>query len=45
VDGTCQGTSIGTDLNFYVLREHPADDPHGWGPVMLAGTEILRAKN
>jgi rhamnogalacturonyl hydrolase YesR len=42
VSGTCQGTSIGTTLDFYVSREHPADDPHGWGPVMLAGTEILR---
>ncbi|HEV2328352.1 MAG TPA: glycoside hydrolase family 88 protein [Verrucomicrobiae bacterium] len=44
VSGTCQGTNIGTDLNFYISREHPADDPHGWGPVMLAGTEILRGK-
>ena len=42
VSGTCQGTSIGTTLDFYVSREHPADDPHGWGPVLLAGTEILR---
>jgi len=41
VSGTCQGTSIGTDLDYYIMREHPADDPHGWGAVMLAGTEIL----
>lgn len=45
VSGTCEGTSIGTDLNFYINRDHPADDHHGWGPVMLAGTEILRQKN
>ncbi|HEY1790420.1 MAG TPA: glycoside hydrolase family 88 protein [Verrucomicrobiae bacterium] len=45
VSGTCQGTSIGKTLDFYVAREHPADDPHGWGPVMLAGTEILQGKN
>lgn len=41
VSGTCQGTNIGTNLDFYISREQPADDPHGWGPVMLAGTEIL----
>ncbi len=45
VHGTCQGTSIGRDLNYYVLRDHGANDPHGWGPVMLAGTEILREKD
>ena len=41
---TCQGTSIGTTLDFYLERERPPDDPHGRGPVMLAGTEILLAK-
>jgi len=45
VSGTCEGTSIGTDLDFYVSRKHGANDPHGWGPVMLAGTEILRGNN
>jgi rhamnogalacturonyl hydrolase YesR len=40
---TCQGTSIGTNLVFYVERQRPPDDPHGRGPVMLAGTEILAA--
>jgi rhamnogalacturonyl hydrolase YesR len=43
VQGTCQGTSIGTNLDYYIHREHAGDDPHGWGPVMLAGTEILLA--
>jgi rhamnogalacturonyl hydrolase YesR len=43
VKGTCQGTSISTDLNYYIQRERPDDDPHGPGPVMLAGTEILSA--
>ncbi|HEV2453358.1 MAG TPA: glycoside hydrolase family 88 protein [Verrucomicrobiae bacterium] len=43
VGGTCQGTSIGRDLEYYIKRERPADDPHGWGALMLAGTEILRA--
>jgi rhamnogalacturonyl hydrolase YesR len=43
VKGTCQGTSISTDLNYYIQRERPDDDPHGPGPVMLAGVEILSA--
>jgi rhamnogalacturonyl hydrolase YesR len=41
VNGTCEGTSIGMDLDYYINRRRPVDDPHGWGPVMLAGTEIL----
>ena len=43
VTGTCQGTNIGRDLDYYVKRERPDDDPHGRGPVLLAGTEILLA--
>ncbi|HTV43179.1 MAG TPA: glycoside hydrolase family 88 protein [Candidatus Sulfotelmatobacter sp.] len=42
VSGTCRGTNIGKDLDYYVKRDRPADDPHGWGPVMLAGTELLK---
>ena len=42
---TCQGTSIGRTLGFYLNRQRPPDDPHGRGPVMLAGTEILLAAN
>lgn len=38
---TCHGTNIGGTLEFYANRPHDGDDPHGWGPVMLAGTEIL----
>lgn len=45
VSGTCQGTNIGTNLDYYITREHPANDPHGWGPVMLAGTELLRSRH
>jgi rhamnogalacturonyl hydrolase YesR len=43
VKGTCAGTNIGTDLQFYVDRPHPDDDLHGRGPVLLAGTELLIA--
>jgi rhamnogalacturonyl hydrolase YesR len=45
VNGTCEGTSIGTTLDFYINRRRPDDDTHGRGPVMLAGVELLSAKN
>lgn len=45
VHGTCQGTNIGLTLDYYARRERPDDDPHGPGPVMLAGTEILSAQD
>jgi unsaturated rhamnogalacturonyl hydrolase len=44
VNGTCEGTSIGTDLNYYVTRQRPPDDIHGPGPVLLAGAELLAAE-
>jgi rhamnogalacturonyl hydrolase YesR len=44
VKNTCAGTGIGTTLDFYINRPHPDDDPHGWGPVLLAGTELLLDK-
>lgn len=43
VKGTCQGTNIGMDLDYYVNRLRPDDDLHGPGVVLLAGTEILEA--
>ncbi|HUE37365.1 MAG TPA: glycoside hydrolase family 88 protein [Candidatus Acidoferrum sp.] len=43
VKGTCQGTNIGMDPDYYINRSRPDDDPHGRGPVLLAGTEILAA--
>ena len=44
VIGACQGTGIGEDLEAYVERARLDDDQHGPGPVMLAGAEILLAK-
>ena len=44
VNETCIGTNIGQDLNYYVNRQRPSDDMHGRGPVLLAGTELLMAK-
>ena len=43
VQNTCAGTNIGTTLEFYINRPRPEDDPHGRGPTLLAGTEILAA--
>jgi len=45
VNGTCEGTNIGTDLAFYIQRGRPDDDLHGRGVVLLAGAEILKAKS
>ena len=44
VNGTCAGTNIGLDLEFYANRPRPDDDLHGRGVVLLAGTEILNPK-
>jgi unsaturated rhamnogalacturonyl hydrolase len=44
VNGTCEGTSIGTDLSYYIARQRPPDDIHGPGPVLLAGAELLAAE-
>src|SRR5262249_27186455 len=44
VKGTCQGTNIGKELDYYAKRERPDDDLHGRGVVLLAGTEILLNK-
>jgi unsaturated rhamnogalacturonyl hydrolase len=43
VADTCHGTNIGGTVEFYANRPHDGDDPHGHGPVVLAGTEILMA--
>ena len=41
ITGTCIGTGYGDDYVFYYHR--PAvDDVHGYGPVLLAGSEVIR---
>jgi len=41
VDGVCIGTNYASDIMYYYHR--PArDDPHGYGPVLLAGSEMIR---
>jgi rhamnogalacturonyl hydrolase YesR len=44
VNGTCIGTNIGQDLDYYVKRPQTDDDLHGRGVVLLAGTELLLAE-
>jgi unsaturated rhamnogalacturonyl hydrolase len=40
IDGTCVGTGYGDDYVFYYYRPM-ADDVHGYGPVLLAGSEMI----
>jgi rhamnogalacturonyl hydrolase YesR len=44
VNGTCEGTNIGFELDYYANRKRPDDDLHGRGVVLLAGAEILAGK-
>jgi unsaturated rhamnogalacturonyl hydrolase len=41
IEGVCAGTGIADDLVYYYHRPTPLNDPHGIGPVLLAGSEIL----
>ena len=42
VEGTCVGTGMGFDPAFYYHRPISAYAAHGYGPVILAGAEIVR---
>jgi len=41
VEGTCVGTGMGFDPAFYYHRPISPFAAHGYGPVILAGTEII----
>ncbi|UKM63849.2 glycoside hydrolase family 88 protein [Flavobacteriaceae bacterium GSB9] len=41
VEGTCVGTGMGFDPAFYYYRPINIYAAHGYGPVLLAGAEIL----
>jgi rhamnogalacturonyl hydrolase YesR len=41
VTGTCAGTGYADDYVFYYHRPQ-GDDIHGYGPVLLAGAEMIR---
>jgi unsaturated rhamnogalacturonyl hydrolase len=41
VDDVCVGTNLAREAMYYYNRPHH-DDVHGYGPVLLAGSEIIR---
>lgn len=41
VEGTCVGTGMGFDAAFYYYRPINVYAAHGYGPVLLAGAEII----
>jgi len=41
VEGTCIGTGLGWDDTFYLNRPTSVTAAHGYGPVFLAGSEII----
>ncbi len=41
VEGTCVGTGMGFDPAFYYYRPVNVYAAHGYGPVMLAGAEMI----
>jgi unsaturated rhamnogalacturonyl hydrolase len=42
VEGTCVGTGMGFDPAFYYYRPINVYAAHGYGPVLLAGAEVIR---
>jgi hypothetical protein len=44
-EDTTQSTNIGLEPDYCFGRPRRAGDPHGPGPVMLAGAEILAANS
>lgn len=42
VEGVCVGTGMGFDPAFYYYRPVSVYAAHGYGPVLLAGAEIIR---
>lgn len=42
VEGTCVGTGVAYEPGFYYKRPTSVDAAHGYGPVILAGSEVLK---
>lgn len=42
VEGTCVGTGMGFDPGFYYKRKASKWAPHGYGPTILAGAEMIQ---
>ncbi len=45
VQDICIGTSIEEDIRYYYTRPKETNDTHGLGPVLLAGAEMVKAKD
>ena len=45
VEGTCVGTGMGFDYAFYYYRPVNAYAAHGYGPTILAGSELIKLLN
>jgi rhamnogalacturonyl hydrolase YesR len=45
VEGTCVGTGMGFDPAFYYYRPVSPFAAHGYGPVLLAGAEMMELLN
>jgi hypothetical protein len=41
VEGTCVGTGVGFDAAYYLDRPTSVQAAHGYGPVLLAGAEMI----
>lgn len=44
VEGTCVGTGVGWDPMFYMYRPVHVLAAHGYGPVLLAGAEMVELR-
>jgi rhamnogalacturonyl hydrolase YesR len=44
VEGTCIGTGMGFDPAFYYYRPTSVFAAHGYGPVLLAGAEVIELR-
>jgi rhamnogalacturonyl hydrolase YesR len=42
IEGTCVGTGMGFDPAFYYYRPQSVFAAHGYGPVLLAGAEMIQ---
>jgi unsaturated rhamnogalacturonyl hydrolase len=42
VEGTCIATGLGWDDTFYLNRPTDVNAAHGYGPIFLAGSELIR---
>jgi rhamnogalacturonyl hydrolase YesR len=44
VEGTCVGTGVGWDPMFYLYRPVHLLAAHGYGPLFLAGAEMIEVR-